>query len=196
MAADGIAVAAKTRGRSRHGCLCGCGSRQWRRSGAAETAAGRSRGKSSRGKDLSRPRDSEPFEKGPSVRKRLRAPRGNTPREGLFPFLFPPPQGRQAGQPWRRQGRALGKDSGDQWLVTVNRCARLLASSAVQSATPNEDRALLRPQRRTASASCVPHREYPDLILLRHVIDVIASPAQKNATGASHRRAPIRPTDV
>lgn len=59
-----------------------------------------------------------------------------------------------------------------------------------------EDGALFGPQRRTDSAPCVPHREYPDLFFARHVVDVIASPAQKNATGPSDRRRSIRPTDL
>jgi hypothetical protein len=42
----------------------------------------------------------------------------------------------------------------------------------------------------------VPYREYPDLFVARHVVDVIASPAQKNPTGPSYWRRSIRPTDL
>jgi hypothetical protein len=40
------------------------------------------------------------------------------------------------------------------------------------------------------------HGEYPDLFVARHVVDVIASPAQKNAAGPSDWRRSIRPTDL
>jgi hypothetical protein len=42
----------------------------------------------------------------------------------------------------------------------------------------------------------VPHREYPDLFVARHVVDVIASFAQENATGPSDWRRSIRPPDL
>jgi hypothetical protein len=93
VAADGIAIVAKLVVAHATAGLCDCGSRHGSMRGRHKPPPDCSRGNSQRGKDLSRPRDSEPFEKGPSARKRCARNGGNTPREGLFPFLFPLPKG-------------------------------------------------------------------------------------------------------
>ena len=102
LAADVIADAAKTRGRSRHGCPLSCGCVPVSDSGRHRPPPERSRRNPAASNDLTPALNVDRSSQGASPRNGNRAGRGEHPAQGPVPPPVPPAEMVRPSRPWRR----------------------------------------------------------------------------------------------